>query len=48
MVGQLDRLTFAGVTVLRFDEQGKVIEHRDYDNHIERRATLCRVVKLLR
>jgi hypothetical protein len=23
--------------VLRFDEQGKVIEHRDYDNHVERR-----------
>jgi nuclear transport factor 2 (NTF2) superfamily protein len=30
-------LTFAGVTVLRFDEHGKVIEHRDYDNHVERR-----------
>jgi YD repeat-containing protein len=30
-------LTFAGVTVLRFDEQGKVVEHRDYDNHVERR-----------
>jgi hypothetical protein len=30
-------LTFAGVTVLRFDEHGKVVEHRDYDNHVERR-----------
>jgi predicted SnoaL-like aldol condensation-catalyzing enzyme len=30
-------LTFAGVTVLRFDEDGKVIEHRDYDNHVEGR-----------
>jgi ketosteroid isomerase-like protein len=30
-------LTFAGVTVLRFDDQGKVIDHRDYDNHVERR-----------
>jgi YD repeat-containing protein len=25
------------VTVLRFDGQGKVVEHRDYDNHIEQR-----------
>jgi SnoaL-like domain len=30
-------LTFAGVTVLRFDDQGQVVEHRDYDNHVERR-----------
>ncbi len=30
-------LTFAGVTVLRFDEQGQVVDHRDYDNHVERR-----------
>jgi SnoaL-like domain len=30
-------LTFAGVTVLRFDNQGNVVDHRDYDNHIERR-----------
>jgi hypothetical protein len=29
--------TFAGVTVLRFDDQGLVVEHRDYDNHIEQR-----------
>jgi SnoaL-like domain len=32
-------LTFAGVTVLRFDERGKVIEHRDYYNHVERRES---------
>jgi len=32
-------LTFAGVTVLRFDEQGKVVEHRDYDDHVERRES---------
>jgi YD repeat-containing protein len=25
------------VTVLRFDDQGKVVEHRDYDNHVEQR-----------
>jgi len=30
-------LTYAGVTVLRFDDSGKVVEHRDYDSHIERR-----------
>jgi hypothetical protein len=34
---QDQELTFAGVTVLRFDGQGKVVEHRDYDNHIEQR-----------
>jgi predicted SnoaL-like aldol condensation-catalyzing enzyme len=34
---QGQELTFAGVTVLRFDEEGKVVEHRDYDNHVERR-----------
>jgi hypothetical protein len=34
---QGQELTFAGVTVLRFDVQGNVIEHRDYDNHVERR-----------
>jgi YD repeat-containing protein len=22
---------------LRFDDQGKLVEHRDYDNHIEQR-----------
>jgi hypothetical protein len=30
-------VTFAGVTVLRFDEEGKVVDHRDYDNHVEGR-----------
>jgi hypothetical protein len=36
-IEQGQELTFAGVTVLRFDERGKVIEHRDYDSHIEQR-----------
>jgi hypothetical protein len=36
-IEQGQELTFAGVTVLRFDERGKVIEHRDYDNHVEQR-----------
>jgi hypothetical protein len=30
-------LTYAGVTMLHFDGQGQVVEHRDYDNHVERR-----------
>ena len=30
-------LSYAGVTVLYFDDQGQVVEHRDYDNHTERR-----------
>lgn len=34
---QGQELTFAGVTVLRFDDQGLVADHRDYDNHVERR-----------
>ncbi len=34
---QGQELTYAGVTVLRFDHQGQVVEHRDYDNHVERR-----------
>jgi hypothetical protein len=34
---QGQELTFAGVTVLRFDDHGKVVDHRDYDNHVERR-----------
>jgi len=25
------------VTVLRFNDHGKVVDHRDYDNHVERR-----------
>jgi hypothetical protein len=27
-------LTYAEVTVPRFDGQGQVVEHRDYDNHV--------------
>ena len=23
--------------MLRFDDRGNVVEHRDYDNHVERR-----------
>jgi hypothetical protein len=34
---QGQELSYAGVTVLRFDDGGQVVEHRDYDNHIERR-----------
>jgi predicted SnoaL-like aldol condensation-catalyzing enzyme len=34
---QDQELTYAGVTVLRFDDQGQVVEHRDYDNRVERR-----------
>ena len=34
---QGQELTYGGVTVLRFDHQGQVVEHRDYDNHVERR-----------
>jgi SnoaL-like domain len=34
---QGQELTFAGVTVLHFDEQGQVVEHRDYFNDVERR-----------
>jgi predicted SnoaL-like aldol condensation-catalyzing enzyme len=30
-------LTFAGVSLLRFDDQGQVVEHRDYAHHIELR-----------
>ena len=30
-------LTLAGTTVLRFDGDGKVIDHRDYWNEVERR-----------
>jgi SnoaL-like domain len=30
-------LTLAGVTVLRFDDDGKVVDHRDYWNEVERR-----------
>jgi hypothetical protein len=34
---QGQELTFAGVTVLRFDSQGQIVDHRDYDNHVGRR-----------
>lgn len=34
---QGQELTFAGATVLRFDDHGQVIDHRDYDTHVERR-----------
>lgn len=29
--------TSAGVTVLRFDSQGQVVDHRDYYNHVQER-----------
>ena len=32
-------LTFAGVSVLRFNGAGKVVEHRDYDNHVNERQS---------
>ena len=25
------------MSALRFDDTGKLVEHRDYDNHVERR-----------
>jgi hypothetical protein len=31
------RLTLAGTTVLRFDQNGQVVDHRDYWNEVERR-----------
>ena len=31
------RLTLAGATFLRFDDAGRVIDHRDYWNQVERR-----------
>ena len=34
---QGDQLTLAGVTVLRFDDDGKVVDHRDYWNEVDRR-----------
>jgi hypothetical protein len=32
-----ERLTLAGATVLRFDDDGRVVDHRDYWNQVERR-----------
>jgi hypothetical protein len=41
MVGQLDRARpgtrLRGVTVLHFDDQGQVVEHRNSDNRTEGR-----------
>jgi ketosteroid isomerase-like protein len=31
------RLTLAGMTVLRFDDDGQIVDHRDYWNQVERR-----------
>jgi hypothetical protein len=31
------RLTLAGTTVLRFDAEGLVVDHRDYWNEVDRR-----------
>ena len=31
------RLTLAGATILRFDDEGRVVDHRDYWNQVERR-----------
>ena len=31
------RLTLAGATLLRFDGDGKVVDHRDYWNEVDRR-----------
>jgi hypothetical protein len=30
-------VTLAGVTVLRFDDEGRVVDHRDYWNEVDRR-----------
>jgi ketosteroid isomerase-like protein len=32
-----ERLTLAGTTVLRFNPDGQVVDHRDYWNQVERR-----------
>jgi ketosteroid isomerase-like protein len=31
-----ERLTLAGATMLRFDDDGRVVDHRDYWNQVER------------
>ena len=36
-VEQGQRLTLAGTSILRFDDDGKVVDHRDYWNEVERR-----------
>ena len=38
-VEQGERLTLAGATLLRFDEDGRVVDQRDYWNEVERRET---------
>jgi hypothetical protein len=37
-----------GSEVLRFDDQGQVVEHRDYDNHVERREPPTQTGKAIR
>ena len=32
-----EELAYAGVTVLRFDSQGQVLDHRDYASHVDQR-----------
>jgi ketosteroid isomerase-like protein len=32
-----ERLTLAGATILRFDADGRVVDHRDYWNQVDRR-----------
>jgi len=32
-----EQLTLAGVTILRFDGGGLVVDHRDYWNQVDRR-----------
>ena len=36
-VEQGQRVTLAGATLLRFDTDGQVVDHRDYWNEVERR-----------
>ena len=33
------RLSMAGTSVLRFDDEGLVVDHRDYWNEVDRRET---------
>jgi hypothetical protein len=37
-VEEAQAVTMAGVTILRFDDEGKVSEHRDYWNQIDSRV----------
>lgn len=36
-IEQGERVTLAGTTVLRFDDEGRVVDHRDYWNQVDRR-----------